>query len=219
MPPAKRMDIEESEEELLQMTKAEASEGLTDKEQRFCEYYCRNLNIKIAAIKAGYGKESAHMVGYKLRRKQKVNRYICWLKLLATKEHCIKASDIIDKYVRIAFADMTDFVEVKNNRIKLVNGDELDGQLISKIKQGKDGVSIELYDKLRALEKLEKYFDVWPKDWKQAIEEKKLEIMREHLELEKIKAGQFEIKEGEDDGLLEALKGTATEVWEDGEDE
>lgn len=209
--------IDETEEELREMSKKEACEGLTDREQLFCEQYCKSYNIKMAAIKAGYGKDTAHMVGYKIRRKKEANRYICWLKLWITREHCITATDIIDKYVRIAFSDITDFVDVKSNRLKLKDGDEIDGQLVAEIKQGKDGVMIKLHDKLRALEKLEKYFDVLPVDWKQKIEERKVEIMQERLAIERLKAGQIDI-EGEDDGFIDALKGQVEEVWE-GEDE
>lgn len=214
MPSAiRKIYIEESEEELLAMRREDVTEGMTDKEQRFCEYYCRSFNIITSAVRAGYSQASAHIVGYKIRRKYLVNRYICWLKLRTTHEFCIQAADIIDMYIRIGFADITDFASVNNGRLKLKDGLEMDGQLIKTIKQGKDGVQLELYDKLSALDKLERYFDVMPNDWKQKVEERKLELLEQRLELDRLKAGQFD-QDDSDDGFLDALRDTAKEVWE-----
>jgi phage terminase small subunit len=54
----------------------------------------------------------------------------------------------------------------------------VDGQLISEVKKGRDGASIKLMDKMKALEKLEKYLDVIPDRWKRQIEEEKLKIAK-----------------------------------------
>jgi phage terminase small subunit len=208
----------ESEEELLDMKRDEVTDGMADREVLFCEYYIRNHNIKTACIKAGYGKTSAHIVGYKLRRKPLVNRYICWLKLQVSKVCMVEATDIVEQYAKIAYADITDFVEIKNNRVKLLNADEIDGQLIKRIKQGKDGVSIELHDPLVALDKLERYFDVMPSDWREKIEIQKLEIMRERLAIERLKIEGPQEPDG-DDGFMEALKSEAITVWGNVEEE
>ena len=154
------------------------------------------------------------MVAYKIRRKPLVNRYIAWLKLQVSKKSMVTAVDVVDAYAKIAFADITDFVKIENNRLKLYDGELIDGQLISKIRQGKDGVSIEMVDKLRALEKLERYFDCMPKDWKQKIEEKKLDLMEQKLELDKKRYGTSDEELG-DDGFIEALRESAQEVWGD----
>lgn len=215
MPSAiRKVYVEETEDELMMMTRAEATRDLTDREQSFCEHYCRSFNIIMSAIKAGYSKDSAHIVGYKIRRKYLVNRYICWLKLKATREHCIAAADIIDQYIRIGFADITDFVQIANGRLKLRDGVDMDGQIVTKIKQGRDGITFELADKLSALDKLERYFDVMPKDWRQQVEERKVALLEQRIEIERFKAGQSE--EGtDDDGFIEALKETAESIWDD----
>ena len=215
MPPAcRKIFTEETEEELLSMTRDEASQALNDKERRFCEYYIGNLNIKMAAIRAGYGKKSAHIIGWKIRQRHDVNRYIAWLKLRVSKKCHITALDILDQYIKIAFADITDFVTIEKGRIIPKNSDEIDGQLVSKITRGPQGMTIELANKMRALEKLELYFDVMPKDWRIKIEERKLELMEQKLEIERIKVGLIEPEELEDDGFLEALRGSVEEVWD-----
>lgn len=210
----RKIFTEETEEELLHMSRQEVCLYLNDKQKKFCEAYVSNFNIKLAAIKAGYTKQSAHGAAWKLRQNPEVNRYIAWLKLRVSREFHVDAIDIIDMYVRIAFQDVTDFVSFDNNKLKLVDSEKVDGQLIKSVKQGRDGIAIEFSDRLSALDKLERYFDVMPKDWKQKIEEKKLELMQQRLELDRMKVEGLDGDEDEDDGFLEALKATAESVWE-----
>lgn len=215
----KKLFTAETEEELMNMSRDEASLSLNDKQKRFCEIYIKSFNVRLAAKQAGYTPQSAHVIGWKIRQNPECNRYIAWLKLRIAKDCHVSAMDIIDQYIRIAFADMTDFVTIKNGSLILKNEDMLDGQLITSIKKSRDGnISLELADKLKALERLEKYFDVMPVDWRVKIEEKKLELMEERLEIERIKAGQGIPDEDENDGFIEALKESAEEIWCDEED-
>ena len=204
-------------EELLAMSREEVIHGLTERERKFCEYYIAKNNIKLSAIKAGYAPGSAHYVGWRVRNKTLCNRYICWLKMRISKSCHIEAVDLVDMYARIAFADITDVVTVKDGKLKIVDSELMDGQIIKKIKQGRDGITVELEDRAWAMKKLEAYFDVIPKDWKQQIEERKAAILEERLSLEKKKMGEGE--EYEDDGFLEAIEDMTEEVWGDFEDD
>lgn len=65
---------------------------------------------------------------------------------------------------------------------------EVDDTIISEVKQGKDGVSIKLYDKMKALDVLTKYIDLLPDKHKRMLEEEKLKIEKERLALDKAKA-------------------------------
>ena len=76
---------------------------------------------------------------------------------------------------------MTDFVDIYPHSIKLKPANEVDGQLIKSIKSGRDGVSIELHDKMKALDCLARYCDDMPKDWKQKLEERKMELLEPQL--------------------------------------
>lgn len=206
--------IEETEEELRKLTRTEVTEDMNDKEIAFCEYYVKTFNLKNAAAKAGYDMKRSSLIGYKLRKKYLINRYIAWLKMRISHKCEITAEDIIEKYMRIAFADILDYVKIENNRLKLSNSEDVDGQIIKSVKQGRDGVTIELYDKLNALEKIEKFFDCVPKDWKRKIEERKLQLLEEKMALEREKSGLGEVIDS-DDGFIEALKETAISVWGD----
>ena len=147
----------------------------------------------------------------------KVNRYICWLKVRIAKSCHINAMDLVDMYMRMAFSDITDFVKVVDGKVIPINTEFIDGQIVSEIKKGRDGVTIKVEDRKWAMNKLERYFDVMPKDWKQGIEERKLQILEERLALDKKKSG--EVEEWEDDGFLEALMESADEIWDEYEDD
>ena len=90
----------------------------------------------------------------------------------------------------------------------------MDGQLVKSVKKGRDGVSIEMYDKMSALARLERFFEEMPKDWREKLEEKKLELMQEKLNIEKQKLGLTD-DSIEDDGFIDALRDTADEVWDE----
>lgn len=199
------------------MTRAEATLNLNDKQIKFCEEYARTFNIKLSAVRAGYSKKSAHTAAWKIRQNPDCSRYIAWLKLRVSQKVFVEAVDIIDHYARIAFSDITDVCEVKDGMISIQDTDMIDGQIVKSIKKGRDGITVELYDKMTALSKLERYFDVMPKDWKQQLEERKVSILEQKLEMEKQKMGMGE--QITDDGFLDALKETATVVWEDYDDE
>ena len=205
--------IQDTEQELLKMPRSKVIEDLTEKQQKFCEQYTRNNNARLSAKQAGYSPQSAHIIGWKIRQDYKCVRYIAWLKAKVADECCIKGAELIDQYIRIAFADITDFVTADMyGKIKIKALDQLDGQVITRISQSANGMHIELADKTKALDKLEKYFEFMPIDWRQKIEERKLSILEKRLELEKYKAGQFS-EEDMDDGFIEALKESAEEAW------
>lgn len=99
----------------------------------------------------------------------------------------VDVKDLIREYTKQAFSDITDFVDFKSknyyvyqkdengNRKRVINeftgeeevhtsssvnlkdSDTVDGTLIQEVKKGKDGVSIKLYDKQKAMEQLMKY--------------------------------------------------------------
>lgn len=207
--------IVETEQELLNMSRSEVIKNLTDKQQAFCEQYTRNNNARLAAKQAGYSPKSAHILGWKIRQDHKCAKYIAWLKARVANECCLKGAEIIDQYMRIAFADITDFVTTDTfGKVRIKPLDQLDGQVITRLSQTNSGIHIELADKGKALEKLEKYFEFMPADWRQKIEERKVGLLEKRLELEKYKAGQFS-DDDMDDGFIEALKETVEEVWEE----
>lgn len=202
-----------STDELLKMSHQEATDGLSEKQQRFCEAYIGTYSIKSAMIKAGYDYDRNVSFGYTLRKKPAVKKYIQWLKARAMSDALVSGRDIIDQWIRIGFADMTDFVNVGRTSITLKPAEQMDGQLIKSIKSGRDGISIELYDKLKALDSLAKYTADMPKDFRQLIDERRMDLMEAEFELKK-RMQDLEHDESEDDGFIEAIRQASTKVWE-----
>lgn len=213
MPAVSPIDYDEyNEKELLGMPKRDAIEGLTEKQQRFCEEYVRTYNIKTAVVRAGYDAKAG--IGLALRKKPQCKRYIQWLKARILKDVCIDAASILDEHLRIAFADITDFVDIKPTSIRLKPSDDVDGQLVKSIKSGRDGVSIELYDKLKSLDFLANYCLDMPKTWKQKLEERRVQLQEQEFELKKQMA-DVSRDATEKDGFIEAINEAAKVVWEE----
>jgi phage terminase small subunit len=83
----------------------------------------------------------------------------------------------LNEYIKIAFADMTEFVEFNDKKVILKDSTKVDGRLITEVKQGRDGVTIKLADKMKAIDRLEKLFNVIP--------DAKLQLDRERFEFNK----------------------------------
>lgn len=210
---------------------------LTEKQKLFCLYYLRDFNATHAAIKAGYSPDCAAQQGCELLRNPKSSAEIRRLKGKVMADLHLETMDILDKYVRIAFADVTQYVTFGRrevpvmgpfgpvtdddgnpvmqtvNYVDVAESNAIDGTILSEVSQGRDGIKVKLNDRMKALEKLEKFFDLLPDKWKRQLEERK-------FELESQKAGMgSDDAEMEDDGFLTALQGEASEVWDDGDDE
>lgn len=184
---------------------AESGE-LTEKQRLFCLYYVKSFNQTMAAIKAGYSPGSAHMEGSRLMRNDKVAAYIRGIKGKMHQELFIDAMDVLNKYVQIAFADLTDYVsfgratrvvdhddngpvEAEVNYIDFKESSEIDGTIVTEVKQGRDGISVKLADKMKALEMLTKYFDLLPDKLRRKLQEEKLkyDIAKVKIEVEQLK--------------------------------
>lgn len=214
-------------------------EELTEKERLFCLYFVKYFNGTQAAIKAGYTKESAHVQSSRLLRRERVSSYIRELKGELVENVFVEAMDVLKEYIKIAFADITNYVtfgqkevpvmglygpmkdesgkEITRivNYVDLHEADMVDGSIITEVKQGKDGVSVKLADKMKALDKLAQYFDLVPDTFKHQIEEERLRMQQEmhRVQIEKLKADTDFAKERaaklkgqkKDTGLLESL--------------
>lgn len=155
---------------------------LTDKQRLFCCLYVRCFNATKAYQKAyGCSYDVAHAEGYKLLANPCVKKEIQKLKQNRLNREMLDEHDIFQKYMDIAFADITDFVEFGQeqihvismygpvqvadpetgkkvplmktvNSVRLREHTDVDGTLISEVKQGRDGASIKLADRMKALQ-------------------------------------------------------------------
>ncbi len=69
-------------------------------------------------------------------------------------------------YVRIAFSNINDFIDFGQDEkgkpfVTFKNSGEIDGQIVEEVSCSASGGKIKLCDKFKAMEKLEKYFDLY----------------------------------------------------------
>lgn len=171
---------------------------LTDKQRLFCVLYVKCFNATKAYQKAyqcDYATAAAN--GTRLLGNARIKNEIFTLKQNRLNREMLDESDIFQKYMDIAFADITDYVEfgretvpvmgafgpveVKDdngkktklmqevNVVRFRESETVDGTLIAEVKQGKDGASIKLPDKMKALDWLSKHMDMATEEQKARI--------------------------------------------------
>lgn len=181
---------------------------LTDKQRLFCLHYVKCFNATKAYQKAyGCSYETAMVRGSETLRNIKVRDEIHRLKQNRLNREMLDEHDIFQKYMDIAFADITDYVEfgreevqvmgafgpveVKDpetgdrvplkktvNTVRFKESDEVDGTLIAEVKQGKDGASVKLMDRMKALNWLAEHMNLATDTQKAQIEQMKANTER-----------------------------------------
>lgn len=134
---------------------------------------------------------------------------------------------IIQKYIDIAFADITDFLSFGQKEITITdetgrplldyqgepmtrvinyvdfkNDYEVDGTIISEVSMGKDGIKVKLHDKMKALEWLTENLDLFPGA--------KTQLTKSRINSEKMKVKKLQI---EIDNMTGDKEGQETEDW------
>lgn len=148
---------------------------LTDKQKLFCIYYIKYFNATKAYQKA-YECDyiTANTNGYRLLVNACIKTEIQRLKEYKLNRAMLSEEDIFQRYIDIAFADITDFIEfgrkeievdekiIEVNYLDFKESNEIDGAIVSEISNGKNGVSIKLHDKMKALQWLSDRMDLLP---------------------------------------------------------
>lgn len=144
---------------------------LNDKQRLFCILYTKCFNATKAYQKSyGCGYETAMVNGCKLLRNPKVKEMILSLKQNRMDRELFSEEDIFQKYMDIAFADVTDFVEIKDGCAIARDGEQIDGTIVNEIKMGKFGASVKLNDRMRALKWLADHMDMATAEQRARIE-------------------------------------------------
>ena len=220
----KKEAIAEAVEQVIENTE------LTDKQRLFCVLYVKCFNATKAYQKAyEVDYNTAASIGYRLLENDGVKKEIQRLKKNRLNREMLDESDIFQKYMDIAFSDVTNFVEfgqedvpvmavygpvqVKDeetgekktltkrvNVVRFKDSSEVDGTLIAEVKQGKDGASIKLPDRMKALEWLAEHMYM-------ATEEQRARIENIKAKTEQIKGSGQDETEDKVMKLFEAIGG------------
>lgn len=154
---------------------------LTDKQRLFCIYYMQSFNATKAATKAGYSRETAYQIGYALLKKVEIKKYLTELKEMYAQDDYLETKRILERHKQIAFADIKDFTEFQIEKVfmdydeetgkpifekrfqfRIKDDVDVDGTLIKKIGMGKFGPVIELEDRAKSLDLLNKVYGLDP---------------------------------------------------------
>ncbi|MDT2701520.1 terminase small subunit [Enterococcus gallinarum] len=202
------------------------NDDMTEQQKLFCLYYLECFNATKAYQKA-YGCEysTASTEGSRSLVNPKIKRELHRLKAELQSDIFLDVKDLIKEYVKQAFVDITDFTEfgkrevpvmgmfgpVKDedgrelmkeiNYVDFKESTEVDGKLIKEVKVGKDGVSVKLYDKQKAMSELMKY-----------LGGDRLREVQIAAAIAKNKDGSEEF-DMEDDGFLVALEAEGEKLW------
>lgn len=217
---------------------AEQNTELTEKERAFCLHWVKSFNATAACLAAGYDTRYPAQVGWELLRKPHIQNEVQRLKEIRNMNMLGGAEDVLALHWRIAFGDLGDFVywgrvkapvmsafgpvEVTDpntgkkaplietiNDVQFKDSSHVDTQLVSKVKIGRDGASIELRSADKSMAFLERYFTLNPMDQhKKAFDEAKLALEQQRAQTDKEPPVH-------DDGFIDAMKATAGEVWSD----
>lgn len=185
---------------------------LTDKQRLFCLYYSKSFNAAQSYVKAyGCDWNTACANGSRLLTKANVQEEIMRLKELKLQRLFVAEDDFVDLHMRIAFADIGNYVSFglkdtpimidgapliseegkpmtyKANVVDLENSETVDTQLIKAVKEGKNGISIELVDRCKSLDWLDRYFMMNP------LDKHKIDFDNKKLALEELKMKSEEV--------------------------
>lgn len=219
-------ELEKEKELSEEIRLAAGNDELTDKQRLFCVLYVKCFNATKAYQKAyGCSYETALTNGPGLLRNTRIKNVILELKQNRMNRELLSEEDIFQKYMDIAFADITDYVEfgreevqvmavygpvmIKDeetgekkpltktiNSVRLKESAELDGTIISEVKQGNGGVSVKLADRMKALKWLADHMNLATEEQKARIQvlKRKAAGGDHEAELEKLDKVLAEIK-------------------------
>ena len=196
---SKRDSDSKAIQKIMQNTK------LTERQKLFCIYFAKSLNATKSYQKAyecNYQTANAH--GYLLLSSVVIKAEINRLKEARYTIAFLKPSDIFQKYMDIALADMTDYIKWEPRDIETDDGietiqnmtfvpsDQIDGTIICEVRTGKSD-SIKLSDRMKALDWLTEHMNMATEE-----QQAKLDLIRTQAR----KLNEDDDTKNNDDGVV-----------------
>lgn len=138
--------------------------ALTPKQMRFVQEYLVDLNATAAAIRAGYSNKTANRIGSENLSKHDIQAAIQKRQVELQDKLEITQERVITELAKVAFANGTMYAKVAGGNVVLTETDHLTEDqraAVSGIKEGKFGIEVSTYDKVKALELLGKHLGVF----------------------------------------------------------
>ncbi len=134
--------------------------GLNPQQDQFCDEYLVDMDAGPAYLRAYpacRSKNSAAVAACRLLSMPRIQARIAELKAKRLRRIEVKQDNVIEELRRLAFSDLRDLAEWGPGSLVLKNSVELAPEVtatVKKVRFTKEGISIELHDKLQALLKL-----------------------------------------------------------------
>lgn len=182
------------------VTKAELrvvceNEELNEKQKQFCVFFIKKHNATKAYMQA-YGVDymTAAAASSRLLKNVKIRAFIEMLKNEKLNQMYFSADDLVQRYMDIAFADVGDVATFTEKGIELRQN--FDPTTVKSIKDTKYGYSIQMLDPFKAMEWLDKYFEVNPENVrKREYDMLKMQRLQQEMDENRRKTEQSENEE------------------------
>lgn len=151
---------------------------LTPKQKLFCKYYLISLNATDAAIKAGYSKKTADVIGIQNLGKLNIKKYIEERMNKRAEKLEITADKVLEEIAKLAFANTTDILEITDHGVNIKDLSKLDTTCIASAEEVFDkegmrvGVKVKLHDKTKNLELLGRHLGLFKDKVEHSFDEK-----------------------------------------------
>lgn len=151
---------------------------LTPKQKLFCKYYLISLNATDAAIKAGYSKKTADVIGSENLVKPNIKEYLQSQMKKREEKLEITADKVITEIAKLAFANTSDVLEISDSGVIIKDLSNIDTTCIASAEEVFDkegmrlGVKIKLHDKTKNLELLGRHLGLFKDKIEHSFDEK-----------------------------------------------
>lgn len=193
--------------------------ALTAKQQRFVDEYLIDLNATQAAIRAGYSEKTARSISNENLTKPDIQAAIQKGMEARSGRVAITQDMVLRELAKIGFSDIRKVVRWGETQLRMIGGDEDEGDVlvpyhglalidsneiddetagaIAEVSQGKEGLKVKLHDKKGALVDIGRHLGMFVPAGHADLdaELKRLEIEKKRAEIKRLQDG------GGDDGL------------------
>jgi phage terminase small subunit len=142
--------------------------GLTERQKRFVAEYLIDMDGAGAAKRAGFSERNANVSAYKLLHRPAVQAELARQKAELYARLQMRAEDVLREYVKIARANITDFVTFDANGVKLHPSSERKPEELAAVAEvrsiaGQNGmsVSLKMHNKVEALTALGRHLGLF----------------------------------------------------------
>lgn len=190
------------------------NEELNEKQKQFCVFFVKKHNATKAYMQA-YGVDymTAAAASCRLLKNVKIRAFIEMLKNEKLNQMYFSVDDLVQRYMDIAFADIGDVATFTEKGIELRQN--FDPTTVKCIKDTKYGFSIQMLDPFKAMEWLDKYFEINP----QHVRRREYDQLKMQRMEQEIAAEQLRQLENEDEMNNTGVIMIAPVLEEDEEDE